>query len=81
MIDYPRDPGAPGDVASEYVKHVTRGNPSCAFALLALWERPWSSTALRFAAHALQRAYTRGLDVLEAGDLEPKPINAIERTW
>lgn len=36
-----------------------------ALALLAYWERPWSSQAKRFAYHALNRALVRGIDVLE----------------
>lgn len=43
---------------------------SVALALLALWDRPWSSNAIRFAYHALHRAYARGLDVLEASPRE-----------
>lgn len=35
--------------------------------LLALWERPWSSTALRFAGHRLTYVRAHGLDVLEGG--------------
>lgn len=38
---------------------------SIAESLLALWDRPWSGTALRFAYHALTRAQRAGLDVLE----------------
>jgi hypothetical protein len=39
--------------------------PSVALSMLALWERPWSTQALRFAAHILQRAWNHGCDVLE----------------
>ena len=39
---------------------------SIAESLLALWDRPWSTTALRFAYHALHFALSRGLDVLDA---------------
>lgn len=42
----------------------TPGRSSCALSLLALWERPWSPNALRFAYHALHLAMSRGLDVL-----------------
>ena len=49
----------------DYQVHVCGNRPSVALALLALWERPWSSSALRFANHALVRAYNRGCDVLE----------------
>jgi hypothetical protein len=65
---------------ARYIDRVAQG-PSVAASLLDLWDMPWSPRALRFAAHALQRAYIRGLDVLEAGEIEPKPINAIERSW
>jgi hypothetical protein len=57
-----------------YVAHVTpEPHVSCAGALLSLWERPWSPTALRFAYHALCRAYRRGLDVMEADDSIHRP--------
>lgn len=32
--------------------------------LLELWERPWSSTALRFAGHRLAYVSAHGLDVM-----------------
>ncbi len=35
-------------------------------ALLAVWDRPWSQNAIRFAAHRLTTAHDAGLDVLEA---------------
>ena len=38
---------------------------TCTMALLTLWDRPWSGTALRFAYHALLRALAHGLDVME----------------
>ncbi len=41
------------------------GRPSCAMTLLALWDCPWSPTALRYAYHALQTALQCGCDVLE----------------
>ena len=48
-----------------YLVMVCYGRPSCAMSLLALWERPWSSHALRWANHVLVRAYNAGCDVLE----------------
>lgn len=48
-----------------YTAHVIGNRPSCALGLLTLWDRPWSSRALRFAYHALHLALSRGLDVLE----------------
>lgn len=67
--------------ADRWLADVCGFRPSCALSLLALWERPWSSNALRWANHALVRAYRAGLDVLET-HLDPeRPINAIERTW
>lgn len=58
------------EICEAHDAYVARshGRPSCALSLLALWERPWSSNALRWANHALVRAYSAGLDVLEAGD-------------
>lgn len=56
---------------ARYLDRIARG-PSCAASLLDLWAMPWSSRALRFAAHALQRAYNRGLDVLETTPLVPQ---------
>lgn len=53
----------------DYAPIVCRGNPSCALAMLALWERPWSTRALRYAYHVLYRALARGCDVLEAAAL------------
>lgn len=44
---------------------IVGGQPSVALSLLALWERPWSSTALRWATHVLFRCRVRGIDVLE----------------
>ena len=52
----------------DYRARVCGDRPSVALALLALWERPWSPRALRFANHALVRAYNAGCDVLEAAD-------------
>lgn len=52
------------DAAYAYKHHVCVGKPSCALSLLALWERPWSTQALRFAAHALATARAAGLVVL-----------------
>jgi hypothetical protein len=52
-----------------YSAHVCSSLPSVALSMLDLWERPWSTTALRFAAHILQRAYNRGCDVLEHASL------------
>lgn len=49
----------------EYQVLVCGNRPSCALALLAFWECPHSSRALRFANHALVSAYNAGLDVLE----------------
>lgn len=34
-------------------------------ALLSVWVRPWSATAMRYAAHALATAFRNGHDVLE----------------
>lgn len=53
-------PAISGDVLHKY---------PCALSLLALWERPWSGRALRFAYHALRRAQVRGLNVLEVEPL------------
>lgn len=33
--------------------------------LIEFWERPWSTSALRFAAHQLAKARAKGLSVLE----------------
>lgn len=56
----------PEDLAwNHYHNAIVVGRPSCALALLALWDRPRSPSALRFANHALVRAYNAGLDVLE----------------
>lgn len=33
--------------------------------LLSLWEKPWSPTAKRFAAHRLAHLHRLGFDVLE----------------
>ncbi len=50
-----------------YVQNVIPwGGVSCALLLLDVWERPWSPTAMRYANHALVRAYNRGCDVLES---------------
>ena len=38
---------------------------SCAASLLLFWERAWSSNAKRYAYHALAKALSRGIDVLE----------------
>ena len=35
--------------------------------LLQLWERPWSTTALRHAHHRIRALYRMGLDVLDVG--------------
>lgn len=49
-----------------YVAHVTpEPHVSIAAALLSLWDMPYSSRAMRFVVHVLQRAAVRGLDVLE----------------
>lgn len=48
-----------------------------ALSLLAYWERPWSSRAMRFALFALARAARRGIDVLEGA-----PASALDtRTY
>lgn len=52
-------------IKERYTRRVTGGRESVAYALLDMWERPWSSRALRFAAHALCRMLVRGIDVLE----------------
>lgn len=48
-----------------YELRICGERPSCALTLLAVWERPWSSTTKRYAYHALHRALARGIDVLE----------------
>jgi len=53
------------NVADEYRVHVVGNRPSCALALLAVWDAPWSGRAMKFAYHALHHAVARGLDVLE----------------
>ncbi len=55
---------SPGGHYAARVVPATR--PSVAAALLRVWDAPWSSTAKRFAYHALRTAFDRGLDVLEA---------------
>lgn len=50
---------------NRYHNAVVVGRPSCALSLIELWDRPTSPSALRFAYHALCRAYRRGLDVME----------------
>ena len=44
---------------------IPYGKVSCALSLLALWDRPWSSTAQRWCVHVLQRARNRGCVVFE----------------
>ncbi len=51
------------------------GKPSCALSLLALWDAPWSPTAMRFAYHALARAYAVGCDPLEAARIPCEVCN------
>lgn len=62
-----------GDISREdsdalYCVMVCYGRPSIAFAMLQLWERPWSSSALRYAYHRLHVALAIGCDVLEVRD-------------
>jgi hypothetical protein len=68
-------------VATSYAVRVTHVKPSVALSMLALWERPWSTSALRWAAHILQRAYNHGCDVLEHAPLtsEREHASACER--
>lgn len=64
MADTP-DPLS-ADPLDRYRAHVVpQPHVSIAESLLALWDRPWSHMALRFAYHALARAQRAGLDVLE----------------
>lgn len=44
---------------------IKRGHVSVALSMLALWDRPWSPRALKYAAWALHRARRAGCDVLE----------------
>jgi len=44
---------------------VAHDRPSCALSLLALWDRPWSANAMRWANHVLTRAHNAGLIVLD----------------
>lgn len=54
------------DALDRYRAHVVpQPHVSVAESLLMLWDRPWSSTALRFAYHACHHALVRGLDVME----------------
>lgn len=53
------------DREASYQSAVCGTAPSCALALLVLWEFPHSPRALRFANHALVRAFNAGCDVLE----------------
>lgn len=52
-------------IARYAVRVVPEGRVCVAAALLRYWDAPWSSSAKRFAYHALRTAYSRGLDVLE----------------
>lgn len=61
MADISRD-----DSDELYRVMVCYGRPSIAFAMLQLWERPWSPTALRYAYRRLHVALAIGCDVLEA---------------
>lgn len=56
---------APDAIARYAVRVVPEGHASVAAALLRYWDAPWSSSAKRFAYHALRTAFDRGLDVLE----------------
>ena len=49
---------------ARYLRLIPAGRASVAVSLLTFWDRPWSSNAKRFAAHALAPAYARGIDVL-----------------
>jgi hypothetical protein len=54
------------DTLDRYRAHVVpQPRVSIAESLLAYWDRPWSTTAQRFAYHALRRALAHGINVLE----------------
>lgn len=57
-----------------YSHRVTQANTSVAAQMLQLWDRPWSSTALKFATWALHRARRAGCDVLE----NPRVMESME---
>jgi hypothetical protein len=52
-------------LARYMLRVVPEGKQSVAHEMLALWDRPWSGTALKFATWALHRARRAGCDVLE----------------
>lgn len=56
------------------IAYLDRRYPT-SMALLRVWARPWSGSALRWAQHALRRALDRGLDPL--GVLEPKQASGV----
>lgn len=59
-------PSVASDAEYRYLARATLGRGvSVAVSLLALWDRPWSPRALRFATHAVAYALSRGLDVME----------------
>lgn len=52
--------------------------------LLAVWSRPWSSSAKRWAAHRLAQVFHLGFDVLEMPGRWPNTeqvLDAFERPW